>query len=495
LIGRLALIALLVMAGRSTASAQRVVLRDPGLGTDPQILAGVLTGSYVVIPPAADPIVLRRDTTYGSSVIILGRDARVASRVHGDVIVVSGNLFIQPGAQIDGRAIAYGGGVYNSTLAVTGQRLSFRDFTYDILPSSEGFALVYRPTRIAEFPTVTWPVLYGFAMPLYDRSNGLSLAFGPVISLVDRSLELRPRLTYRSEFGAFDARITSRLRLTPRTFADVAAGRETFSNEDWIWSDFLNTASSLGTGIDTRNYYRADRADLTLTHVWGTTPMTIEPFIGGRVERAWSVGPDSTANGGPWSFFRNNSTEGMLRPNPRIDPGTISSLVGGARFLWEAQGIIAAVSGEEEISFHSPTAQQFAQTTIDGTVSFPTFGTQRYRFDAHLVFTGGDAPRQRWSYLGGAGTIPMLDLLEQGGGQLLFADSRYDIPIDRIVLPHLGSPVVSLRHLLGSAGVASLPTLEQRVGVRLSLSVVRVEFLIDPDTRQTQVGLGVSFAR
>src|SRR5262245_59908809 len=207
LIRRLALIALLVMAGRSNASAQRVVLRDPGLGTDPRILAGVLTTSYVVIPPAAEPIVLPRNTTYGSSVVILGRDARVASRVHGDVIVVSGNLFIQPGAQIDGRAIAYGGGVYNSTLAVTGQRLSFRDFTYDIVPIPEGFALVYRPTRIAEFPTVTWPVFYGFAMPLYDRSNGLSLAFGPVASLLDRTLELRPRLTYRSQLGAFDARI------------------------------------------------------------------------------------------------------------------------------------------------------------------------------------------------------------------------------------------------------------------------------------------------
>jgi len=489
------MIALLVMAGRSNASAQRVVLRDPGLGTDARILAGVLTTSYVVIPPAAEPIVLPRDTTYGSSVIILGRDARVASRVHGDVVVVSGNLFIQPGAQIDGRAIAYGGGVYNSTLAMTGQRLSFRDFTYDILPIPEGFGLVYRPTRIAEFPTVTWPVLYGFAMPLYDRSNGLSLAFGPVVSLFDRSLELRPRLTYRSQLGAFDARITSRLRLGPRTFADFAAGRETFSNENWIWSDFLNTASSLGTGVDTRNYYRADRGDIAVTHVWGTAPLTVEPFIGGRVERAWSVGPDSAATGAPWSFFRNNSTEGMLRPNPRIDPGTISSVVAGARLLWETQGIIAAVSGEEEVSLHSPTARQFAQTTIDGTVSFPTFGAQRYRFDAHLVLTGGDAPRQRWSYLGGAGTIPMLDLLEQGGDQLLFADSRYDIPIDRIVLPLLGSPVVSLRHLFGGAGVGSLPTLEQRVGLRLSLSVLRVEFLVDPDTRGTELTLGVSFAR
>jgi len=213
------------------------------------------------------------------------------------------------------------------------------------------------------------------------------------------------------------------------------------------------------------------------------------------VERAWPVGPDSTATGGAWSFFNPNSTEGMLRPNPRVDPGTISSAVVGARLVWEAQGIIAAVSAEEEISFHSPTAQQFAQTTIDGTVSFPTFGNQRYRFDAHFVLTGGDAPRQRWSYLGGAGTVPILDLLELGGDELLYADSRYDIPIDQIDLPFLGSPVVSVRHLFGSAGVASLPTLEQRVGLRLSISAVRLEFLVDPDTRQTHLGLGVSFSR
>jgi len=43
--------------------------------------------------------------------------------------------------------------------------------------------------------------------------------------------------------------------------------------------------------------------------------------------------------------------------------------------------------------------------------------------------------------------------------------------------------------------VGSLPTLEQRVGLRLSLSVLRVEFLVDPDTRGTELTLGVSFAR
>jgi hypothetical protein len=495
LIRRLALIALLVAAGRSGASAQRVVVRDPGVGAEPRALMGALTAPYHVIPPGAEPVSLRRDTTYTSSVIILGRDARVASRVHGDVIVVSGNLFIQPGAQIDGRAIAYGGGVYNSTLAITGPRSSFRDFTYDIVPVPEGFALVYRPSRVAEVQTVTWPGIYGMAMPLYDRSNGLSLAFGPLVSFRDQGLDIRPRLTYRSHLGDFDPRITARWSVNPRTFVDLAAGRETFSNEDWIWSDFLNSASVLFTGVDTRNYYRADRADLTANRVWGTAPLTIEPYFGGRVERAWSVGPDTGALEGPWSFFGQHSNEGIVRPNPRVDPGTITSIVGGARLFWESQGLVAAVAADEEVSLDSPTSQQFAQTTIDGTITFPTFGNQRYRFDTHVVLTGGRAPRQRWSYLGGAGSVPMLELLEQGGDQLLYADSRYDIPIDRITLRALGSPVVTLRHLLAGAGVGGIPRLEQRVGVRLSLSVVRVEFLVDPETRRTELGVGVSFAR
>src|SRR6185437_9745483 len=47
---------------------------------------------------------------------------------------------------------------------------------------------------------------------------------------------------------------------------------------------------------------------------------------------------------------------------------------------------------------------------------FPTFATQHFAFHAHGVLTAGDtAPPQRFAYLGGAGTLPTLDVLSLGG--------------------------------------------------------------------------------
>ena len=495
MIRRAALVALLLVVGRSAADAQRVALRDAGPGGPPQILRAALAATYVVIPPGPGAIDLPRDTTFNTTVIVLGRDATVASRVRGDVIVVDGDLFIHPGASIEGRAISFGGGVYNSLLATSRERLAFRDFTYEITPVSEGFALDYQPSRSDPLPTLTWPGFYGLAVPLYDRSNGLSLGVGPLISLDAGRVEIRPRVTYRSQLGRFDPRVDVRVRIARRSFIDVFAGRETFTNEGWIWSDAVHSVSVLGSGIDTRNHYRADRADVTLHRAWETATLQVESFVGGRGERAWSVRPDSNAADGPWSLFRRHSEKGMLRPNPRIADGEIASIIGGARLRWESQGVRSSVAIDNEIALRSPASEGFAQFTLDGTISFPTFGRHRFRFDAHVVGTAGEAPPQRWAYLGGAGTIPLLDLLAQGGDQLVFLDGRYEIPLDSISLPVLGSPTITLRHLLGAAGVQRLPRLEQRVGLRVALSALRVEVLADPVTRRGRVGLGLAFVR
>ena len=128
---------------------------------------------------------------------------------------------------------------------------------------------------------------------------------------------------------------------------------------------------------------------------------------------------------------------------------------------------------------------------------FPTFGVQRFRADLHVVATVGDTtPAQRYAYLGGSGTLPSMDTpLTLGGDQLLHLDSRYEIPVRRIQLPFIGSPTVSLRHRIGSAGVQHLPRFTQNVGAVLLLSFLRVEYTIDPATSDSRFGAGLSFAR
>ena len=103
---------------------------------------------------------------------------------------------------------------------------------------------------------------------------------------------------------------------------------------------------------------------------------------------------------------------------------------------------------------------------------------------------------QRWGYLGGAGTLGTVEpLLSIAGDELLFVESRYNIPIQALTLPLVGSPTVTLRHILGTASLQHLPGLTQIVGVRLSALLVRTEVLMDTKTRKVEVHTGLSLIR
>jgi hypothetical protein len=154
----------------------------------------------------------------------------------------------------------------------------------------------------------------------------------------------------------------------------------------------------------------------------------------------------------------------------------------------------AKLSAEGEHGFRTPdSTSSFTQLTLNGTIEFPTFGSQRLRVDAHAVTTAGDStPRARYAYLGRGGTLPWLELLEQGGDQLVFVESRYQIPVAAFVLPKVGPPTVHLRHLMGAAGVGSLPKLEQELGVGVGISVVRFEATFDASgKRDPRYGVSV----
>ena len=89
----------------------------------------------------------------------------------------------------------------------------------------------------------------------------------------------------------------------------------------------------------------------------------------------------------------------------------------------------------------------------------------------------------------------MPDPLSLGGDQLLYIDSRYEIPLSRPMLPFVGSPVLAIRHRTGAAGVQRLPRFTQNVGVMATLDPFRVEYSIDPASRKQHVSFALSFAR
>jgi hypothetical protein len=495
---RVCLAAALLTLGADQARAQAVtggtvVLRTPGHGRPGVILDEVLARPFDVVLP--DSVArLPRDSTIDRTVLILGGDATVASIVHGDVVVVDGDLFLHPGAVIDGRAIAIGGGVYPSSLArVALGTESFRDVTFDVTRGRDGRVFLdWRVISPVVLETVTWPIVFGVRLPTYTRVDGLGLPWGPRITLDTGRIIIDPIVTYRSDLGEVDPSLTARMAIGRLTSLELRALRGTFTNDAWIQSDILNFVYTLSTGHDYRNYWRADRGEALVQRRWerGSTLLALE--VGGRTERAWSV-----AAGGPWSAFgRNDVEDGILRPNPPVRHGRITSALGGARFEWERQDVSLSSTLLTETAIDAPDDARFTQATLDVRVGFPAFRSHVFSLEARVVQTFGDsAPPQRYSYLGGGGTLRTFDLLEFGGDQLFFIESRYAIPMERIHIPIAGSPVVILRHMIGIAGIDSLPPFEQNVGVRVRLGPVRVDWTIEPISRETQTSVGLSLAR
>jgi hypothetical protein len=493
---RACVVAVLLALGGDGLAAQEsrsVVLRTPGRGRPGVILQEVLARPFSLVVP--DSVVhLPRDSTIDGTVLILRGDATVASIVHGDVIVVDGDLFLHPGAAIDGRAVAIGGGVYPSSLATVGLGMeSFRDETYDITRSSDGrFHLDWRAVSPSPDETLTFPIVFGFRLPTYSRVDGLGLPWGPRIMLDTGRIVIDPLMTYRSDLGAIDPSLTARLGLGRLTSLEVRAARGTFTNDAWIQSDIANFISALIAGRDYRNYWRADRGEALLQRRWERAATMLALEIGGRTERAWSV-----SAGGPWSVFgRDDVEDGMRRPNPPVLHGRITSALAGGRFDWERQEVALSTRLLTETSLDTPDDSRFTQATLEALVGFPAFRNHSFSFEAHAVHTFGDtAPPQRFAYLGGSGTLPTFDLLEFGGDRLLFFESGYSIPIERIQLPIVGSPVIMFRHMIGMAGVDSLPAFEQNAGVRLRVGPIKVDWTIDPVSRDSKFSAGLALVR
>jgi len=86
-----------------------------------------------------------------------------------------------------------------------------------------------------------------------------------------------------------------------------------------------------------------------------------------------------------------------------------------------------------------------------------------------------------------------MDLLEQAGTELFFVEGNYIIPVPIIEIPFIGSPTVTLRYMAGAAGIDSLPRLTQNVGVKVGTRFIGLQYLIDPASRKSHFGIGLTF--
>jgi hypothetical protein len=480
-----------------SAAQDRVRIVDRGPGGSGRAIERTLARPHRLVAPDTGWFRQRRGEQAAAALIVLGRTAVIEGNVNGDVVVVGGDLFVRPGAFIGGRGVAIGGGVYPSAMAVVTEGTeSYRDNTFMITRTPGGFDLSYQSLREHASPPLLFPGVYGLRMPTYDRVNGVTLPFGPALSFWDDRAEIHGLVSYRSDLGAWDPALRGSAQLSRRVRAELSLGRGSESNDSWIWSNLVNSYSVLVSGTDTRNYYRADRADLRVHRLWEFTFVQVEPFVGAIHEDAWSVGPARGEGKGPWSVFGRTDTLRMRRPNPPVDPGVIASAVAGARADYEREDLRLRLRNRVEANLSSPSEQRFVQTTWDFDAGFPTFGEHTYALEVHWVTTAGDTPPpQRFGYMGGSGTLPFLELLEQGGDELLLVDQRYSIPVPSVRLGLLGEPTLIFRHRLGSAGVSRLPAFEQVIGAGVLLTLLRVELQVDPVRGGARFSAGFSFSR
>jgi hypothetical protein len=490
-------IAATVALSSAAAAQDSLRIRAPGPTIPEQIVEQTLAHRHIVRHEEFNTR-LFRDSVFDTTVVVLNSDATVASTVHGDVVVINGDLFLQPGAKIDGRAIAIGGGVYDSQQAtVGGEKLSYRDVHFDTARTASGVELVYRPPPPPQdtIPTFALPGLYGFRLPLYDRVDGLAVPWGPRITLGDTRLVVDPTLTYRSNLGAYDIAATVRAVIADGWSATAFAGRTTLTNDRWIQSDLANTISTLGVGSDYRNYWRSTRFEGKVAHEWLFPEGDLQLSAGGRTEDDWSV-----RGGGPWSLFNRNDTLHMKRPNPGVERGNLSSALFGARGSWQHEHVAFDAGADVEVVLDAPSDEHFTQTTIFARAAFPTFvtklGTQSFVFHTHMVLTAGDtAPPQRFAYLGGGGTLPTFELLTRGGDQLVFLEGLYNFPIQTLHVPFLGTPIITVREMLGGTGVGSLGRFDSNIGARLTIGFLSGEVFINPDNGDHVFSFGLSLIR
>lgn len=506
MIRALALGALLAASGALGARAQTPVhVADAGPALAERVIAAALDGPHDVIGPDSTQALIARGAQHRRSVVVIGRDVAIAGRVDGSVTAIGGNVFMRPGGWVDGRVVAIGGGVYESSLAhIAAGTEAFHDFTYDASPAADGgIDLRYRNLRVGGGPAGNFFAV-GLTTPTYDRSNGLALGAGPDVDLSRWSTSLGLRLTYRSQLGAWDPSLTASRTLPGRTVLHVDARRGTFSNDAWIWPDLANSIETALFGDDSRNYYRGTRQRVSLDWTIDRPSSMLRPYVALTHEHTGSVRPTYGASGGPWSLSGRHDRDDMLRPNFQVSAAHLYSAHGGLQLDWSTQGIVSHVSLDEEFGQSSPDCTNcraiahgaFAQTTMDGFITFPAFLTHVVRFDVHGAMTSrGSTPERRLVFLGGPGTLPTEPMLSHGGNELLFVDARYEIPVPGVVLPLLGAPTVSLRNVLGGVAVDHFPSLTQLAGVRLAAGYVYAEVLMEPATRHAHGAVGITVGR
>lgn len=431
-------------------------------------------------------LLIDRDTTLSAASRIEGdlvvADARVnlEGTVTGSVAVLPGELFVRPGAMIMGDILEVGGNAYPSRQSEVGDLIAL-DTRVAVSMSriSNGYEILLIGPPTAGL--LRLPSTLGVGVPRYDRVNGLTLAWGGEVGFGGdtAAVSLLGDVSYATARKRFGGGVEFRVRPTASTALSIRASRGARTQEGWIRDDLSNSASSLLIRSDVRNYHESDQVSVTIS---GSPPPPliegerfIAPYLGVRVSEDRSLIAAS-----PWSLLRGDED---WRFNPAIDDGRLGSLFGGATAGW--RGISASFAGEAAVEWSPGGVGDFQFAQVTASADWHMVALRQHQIEAGgyiLLPVSGSAPRQRWSMIGGAGTLPTFTTAAMSGDHLLFIRSAYLADIQSLQIPGIGPPSLRIEYLAGTAWRSGdpMPFLEQNVGAGIQILFATAMIYLDP---------------
>ena len=446
-------------------------------------------GSYTLLDRDT---VLPEASRLGDVVVL---DARVAveGRIDGRVAIIGGDFFVRPGATVAGPIGVVGGGAYSSGLAEVGP---IRETDLRLLIGRErepGREIVVLTRRPGPGP-LRIPAPFGFALPTYDRVDGLTLRWRSALATAGdtSTVSLRGTIGYAFERRRPNGALEFRIRPAYRTLIALRASRATHTVDGWIRGDLENSLAALIGRSDARNYFESDEVGLALSR---TPPPALIAGEGYIIPSALirASRDRSVAAGDPWSL---RDADTPWRPNPEIDDGTLVSLSARLDAGWRGPfsrlsgGIVGewapGIGGDIEFAQFRSSARWSMRAIRDHYLEINGY--------AQLSIGSDPAPRQRWSFVGGSGTLPTFEMGSIRGDQVLFIESMYEIPVRLLQLPVVGIPTLRFAHAAGTAWATGepMPRLEQNLGAGVRLLAIDVMVRVDPtrDTLDPVVSIG-----
>lgn len=478
------------------AAGQRLVVE--GASRDPA------TRALREIAEREQYTVLDRDTLIEAGeriegdLVVVDATVRLEGSVAGSVAVLGGTFFIRPGALIGGISVAAAGTIGMSALATVGDTLFIPlEHRVDIERTPGEYRV--RVTPPPRPPFLRPEGFFGVVLPSYDRVNGATVRLGVGGGIGADSL--RPRFgvigSYFSARGAVAASGWVRFPLGSGVSIVASGGREVRTRDAWIRSDLHNSVTALVVRSDLRDYHESDFGMLRIEQA---PPVLLDPGQGYLLPHAaLTASRDySLRTRNVWSMFGDEP----WRENPEVFEGTLTSVIGGFITGWQGRSSMLRGRADVEWAFPSPVGKDwgdrtFVQATLDGRWNMNAMWrhTLSIRGRATQTFGPDAAPPQRWSILGGPGTLPTFSPGELRGDNMLFVQSTYVIPVRRIVLPVLGTPEIAARHAVGSAWVTDeeTPRWEQNVSAGVRFGVAELLVSVNPAEDELDPTFNFSF--